>query len=82
MDPNLIPEDIDEQLTEEDAVAQAKAEGIEFVDYWTVDGVVTSMGAEIQFPTEDEAKEAAQRYAEENDKDIEEVRIVQYRTQK
>lgn len=82
MDPNLIPEDIDEQLTEEDAVAQAKAEGIEFVDYWTVDGVTTSMGAEIQFPTEDEAKDAAQRYVEENDKDIKEVQIVQYRTQK
>lgn len=48
-----MDEGVDEKLTEKEALAQAKAEGIEFRDYWTVEGEDT------QYETEEEAKEAA-----------------------
>lgn len=41
----------DEKLTEEEALKRAKAEGIEFVDYFTVEG------DETQYATKEEAEE-------------------------
>lgn len=39
---DLTNEDIDEELSEKDALAQAKEQGIEFEDFWTreIDGEV------------------------------------------
>ena len=56
---DLIPEDIDEQLTEEDALAQSKAEGIEFVDYYTVDVLLDELDQPVRFNTKEEAEEVA-----------------------
>lgn len=56
---DLIPEDIDEELTEKDALAQAKAEGIEFVDYYTVDGLLDDLDQPVRFDTREEAEEVA-----------------------
>lgn len=43
----------DEHLSEEDAIKQAKKDGIEFVDWFTVEGDDT------RYETEEEAREAA-----------------------
>lgn len=44
---------VDEKLTEKEALAQAKAEGIEFVDWFTVEGDDT------RYETIEEALDAA-----------------------
>lgn len=47
-------------IEEKEALQLAKKDGIEFIDYWTVEGEVDEAGALIEFSTEEEAKEVAE----------------------
>lgn len=49
----------DDKFTEKEALAMAKKEGVEFVDFWVVkDAVLTTVS---EHPTQEEAEKAAKK---------------------
>lgn len=68
MEEDKIPEG---HLEEQEALELAREQGIEFIDYWTVEGEVDEAGALIEFSTEKEAK----KVAEAKDKPYQQNRI-------
>lgn len=55
---------IKKKLSEEQALSQAKEQGIRFATYWTIrDGETGLMGQEIRYETEEEAREAGGKNA-------------------